>query len=165
MHEMVQEYLNNTNAKRLKDRNDILIEEGLFTKAYGPESMQYASDTFPFFEQTPDGRLRFYQKIAVPVTDEEFEQILQAKKELKNKPDNSQKRVETVAIVLYIIAAILFVIGFFAGISSGTDAGKSSSDFNWGLAAIVWGSSFVSGMFFVALGKIIDLLSSINSKT
>lgn len=166
MHEKVKEYLDRKETEKLLERNEFLIKEGLFTKIYGPEGQTYATDKYPYYEIMPDGKILFYNKVVVPVTDEEYEQILKAKNATKKSADSKKESSDTVATVLYFVAFFLFIIGFIVGCSAGATnpASPKNDEFNLLLALIWWCGGFISGMFFIALGRIIVLLNKINNK-
>lgn len=72
---------------------------------------------------------------------------------------------------LYFIGSLLFIIGFIAGIKlgevevvKGVYTTYTVKEFSFGVAIIYWASAFISGMLFIAFGKIIDLLTDIKNK-
>jgi hypothetical protein len=85
---------------------------------------------------------------------------------------DSETKVST---VLYVTSAIIFLIGLILGIILGNQyqviqvnpadvTGLSSTgQFNVALMFCIWIVSFISGMFFIALGKIVSLLQKIKN--
>jgi ABC-type dipeptide/oligopeptide/nickel transport system permease component len=78
-------------------------------------------------------------------------------------------KTNKIAIWMYVTASIIFVSGFIIGIVMGNtyqvyDEYQIDKVFNAALLFYVWIPSFVSGMLFIGLGKIIDLLDDIKFK-
>lgn len=68
---------------------------------------------------------------------------------------------------LKVIGYAIMVCGFFAGIALGkveTGYYYSRMEFSLALAMVYWISGFVSGMVFIGMGKIIELLTIIANK-
>jgi hypothetical protein len=71
----------------------------------------------------------------------------------------------TVAKIIFIIGCIQFVIGFIAGLAVGGQSvqdpyygDESETVMNWSIVFAYWGASFVTGMLFIALAEIIEIL-------
>jgi len=69
-----------------------------------------------------------------------------------------------VSRILKVIAIVIFVIGFFSGFLLGAQfpttniTGRVEGVFNYGLLLLTWAFALITGMFFVALSEIINLL-------
>lgn len=78
MNEKIEQYINKRRAEieeqQKKERNEFLIEIGLYDVEYA-DSDEY-SDEYPDTVRDPEtGRKRFCKKIALEVTDEEYEEL------------------------------------------------------------------------------------------
>jgi len=167
MHQLVQEYLNKKSNEKselaLKKRNDLLLELGLFEKEYSDKN-EYSTE-FPESEWDNQANTsKYYRKVPVQVSDEEYSEILKYQKQ-EAKPLNA------ISTVFTVLAWIVFFGGFIAGIVFGnvevTKGYKSTyteTEFSFALALTYWAISFVSGMFFLGLAEIIQLLTDIKNK-
>lgn len=167
MNEKVQEYLAQQRAyeeeKKNLEKEQTLISLGLYEKVYSDNDSY--TDEFPMSEyDQATNSSRFYRYGAVPVTDEEYAEILKYK-ELHEKEiaDNSDKK-NPVASIFTGIGCAIFVIGFFLGIFLGQGVHSYHSDFSFTVALIYWGISFISGMLMIGIAEIIKLLNDIKNK-
>jgi len=80
----------------------------------------------------------------------------------------------TIAYVLRIIAALVFLAAFIGGIVSGYQSSRIEfefigtvhrGNFNTGLMIAVWIGGFLSGLFFMAIAEIIQKLHEINENS
>ncbi|MGN0173372.1 MAG: hypothetical protein ACI39F_02930, partial [Acutalibacteraceae bacterium] len=74
MHEKVQEYLAMKNAEKNKNREEFLLKEEICEKEYSPdnkESYEYSNREW----SEKDNRYKYYKKIPIEITDEEYEMI------------------------------------------------------------------------------------------
>lgn len=147
MNPMLSDYLRNKkfHSKELSDakKTQILLQEGLYTKEY---SNEYSSE-YSF----SDGDGQYYKRIPIEVTDEEFQEILKYV-ETPNEHDNNK-----FGTAMKVVAILIFIAGFILGIV----LGNQEFGFNFGITAIYWGSFFASGMFFLGISEIIELLNDI----
>lgn len=154
-----QEY---DSSKEVGDTVEI-SHEGMITKVIIDGKYQihgYSDDEYPEVEYINDMNV-CYRKKAIEVTDEEYEALRKVLKVgARNLSEDKSPDRSSVATIFYVIAAIIFILGFFAGIG----IGNSSKHFEFLFAVIAWASAFVSGMIFVGFGKIIELLNKIYNK-
>ena len=164
MHPLVQDYLskkvNEKNELALKKKNELLLELNLFEKEYSDKN-KYSSD-YPFSEyDNQTGTSKYYKKIPIQVSDDEYSEILKYQKQ-ETKPTN------TISTVFEVLAWIVFIGGFIAGIALGNVEVEgyysSHSEFSFAIALTYWAVSFVSGMFFLGFAEIIQLLTDIKNK-
>ncbi len=71
-----------------------------------------------------------------------------------------EKKSNPVASLLKIIAALIFIGGFIAGIAMGS----AEREFSLQIAATYWGAFLVSGSMFLGFAEIIALLQDIKDK-
>lgn len=167
MNEKVQEYLaqqrDYEEQKKNYEKEQTLISLGLYEKVYS--NYNGYTDEFPMSEYDPvTNGSRFYRYGAVPVTDEEYAEILKYRelheKEIADKADKKNP----VASIFTGFGCAIFVIGFFLGIFLGQGIHSYHSDFSFTVALIYWGISFISGMFMIGFAEIIKLLNDIKYK-
>ena len=77
-------------------------------------------------------------------------------RQIEKIQDNFQSQTR-VGLILYVIAAAVFVAGLVCGIIEG-------STHHYLFMMYYWVGAFVAGMVFIALGKIIHLLEAIYNK-
>ena len=168
MHEKLKNFLETKKANEKKKSDEqkqkTLIELGLYDKIYSPDNK--SSSEFPLSEwDYNNSTTKFYKKVPIDVTDEEYEEI---KKYSTNKTLSENNSIAT---FLNVIACILFVGGFFAGFLFGTievEKGYyytyTDTEFSITIAFICWFISFISGTVFLGFSEIIKLLNDIKRK-
>lgn len=158
MNERLQAYLEKktaeNRAKFESDRDARLIAAGLFEKRFSPTNK--ADDPeYPFsMWNKEEQRMMFYKKVAVVLTDEEYEEFLKVTPEapaaVKEESGNGvATALKTIAVIIYIVCGIAGLIGFI-------------DSFVTGLVMLITG--FVSGTMFLGFGEIIKLLQQIKDK-
>lgn len=169
MHDKIKEFLD---AKKAEERRKFeeskqktLIELGLFEKEYAPELGEYNPIEYNEWDATT---CKWYKKTGyISVTDEEYEEI----KKYSKKDETSLSN--PVAIALTVIAWIIFIGGFIAGIAFGTvevtrgvyyTYTYTDTEFSFKIALIYWCASFISGTMFLSFAEIIKLLDAIKRK-
>lgn len=165
MNEKVQEYLDQQRAyeeqKKNIEKEQTLISLGLYEKVYS--NYNGYTDEFPMSEYDPvTNGSRFYRYGAVPVTDEEYAEILKYKELHEKEIADNADRKNTVATILTGIGYGIFVIGLLIGVLMGSNAGYAT--FSFSVAVVYWGISFISGMLMIGIAEIIKLLNDIKYK-
>lgn len=78
------------------------------------------------------------------------------------------KEKNIIATIIKVIAFIVYIGGFFAGLTFGyqtnTFNSYSSHDFSFTVALTYWAISFISGTFILGFSEIINLLNDIKNK-
>ncbi len=168
MNEKLKEFLDakkDAEEKKYEEtKNETLLELGLFERVY-TEKEEY-SDDFPYFEyDSENSKNRWYKKEAIAISDEEYEEVKKYIKKEKMPEKNS------IAIALTVIAWIVFIGGFIAGIVLGTvevEKGYyytyTDTEFSFAVAFVYWCVSFISGTMFLGFAEIITLLHDIKKK-
>ena len=151
--------------KKEAKKQQALLDLGLYEKVYSP--LPAYSEEYPFYEWDEAGQTgRYYKKAVVPVTDEEYAEILRY---TTDAPENGR---HPIAMTLKAIAIVVFIVGFIAGICYAFSfdvvgsyySNRADMDFNFGVAFSYWGTTFIVGMLFLALSSIIQLLQDIKNK-
>lgn len=146
-----------------KTKQDTLIDLGLFEKVYSPNNAY--SDEYCFSEMDSDNQTsKYYKKVAIEITDEEYQEVKKYAK-VKEPIENP------IAMALTIIAWVIFIGGFFAGIILGIEEVEkgyyytyTETEFSFAVALTYWGISLVSGTMFLGFAEIIKLLEAIKRK-
>lgn len=163
MNEIVEKYLerkldekNDNEVKlsemELKKREDFLIKEGLFEKIYS-DSTEY-DDEYPEIEYLKSGDFRYYKRVMIDLTEEEWEAVLAAYNETKDKAAVSAKESKAVTVMkiaTYIIGTIGAIFSF-----SMLDAPK--------LAIQYLAVSCAATVLLYGICEIVRLLEEINKK-
>lgn len=170
MNKLVAEYLSEKevaeHAEELKKKNELLLNLGLYEKIYTKDTVSSAE--FPYGDWDEEaGAYRYYKKVPVEVTDEEYAKILHYQRE---KPETGS--TNGVAFVFRVMAWITFIVGFIAGLVLGAQerivldyySVNTSTEFSFATAFACWGVFFVSGMFLLGFSEIIRLLNDMNDK-
>lgn len=168
MHAKVQVFLDSkkeTEAEKYeKTKNETLLELGLYEKVYS--DFDHYSNSYPYVDWDDINKKdRYYKKVPIAVTDEEYKEIQKYTKKEETVDDNP------VANVLTVIAWLIFLVGFLAGIILGTQEVPSGSyyrdtelEFSFAVAFVYWGVAFISGTMFLGFAEIIKLLQAIKKK-
>ncbi len=150
MHQLVQDYLNKkeneSKARQLKEKNDLLIKLGLYEKEYSANnrySYMYTErewdrelGTYRYFRKVPvevsdseyeeilkyqnqdtDSADRYFKKVPVEVSDSKYKEIPKYQKQDTDSADDSY--TNTISTALKVIAWIVFIGGFICGIVLG----------------------------------------------
>lgn len=164
---MVQEFIDKKKAEiennKNKEKRKLLMDLGICEKEYSQSSAW--SEEYPDYEydqETKEGR--YFKKIPINVTDEEYEEILKYCKQSDNTtPVNKENKV---AKVLTGIAYAIFIIGAILGFAMGytKNIPEDTYYFSFAVAVAWWGVSFIGGMFMLGFAEIIKLLNAIKNK-
>ncbi len=163
MNEKLQNFFseqeNSHTLEKQKQRNEHLIDLGLYEKVYSGK--RECSEEYPFIDQEGNS----YKKVGIPVTDDEYRRICEY------APQKSAKstRADILSKALNIFAVLLIVVCFFMGLALGTqeiDMGSYFSEtvFSFAAALPYWMGGIISGVLFLALAEIIRLLGRIAEK-
>ena len=188
MNKLVEDYLNKKAKEAAeseqKKKDALLLKLGLYEIEYSPDN-RYSTE-YPESElDYGKGTTRYYKKVPVPISDEEYSELLKYQKEtdVENNPytevdENSytvsihvEEQNNTVSIVFKVMAWLIFIGGFIAGIVFGqTEVSKyysgigyysSHTEFSFAAALPYWAICFVSGMIHLGFAEIIQLLDDI----
>ena len=165
MGQQAQEIINNiklqNRAEYEKRKNEFLISNGYCYEERSPRPE--ASNDYPFSGYDSNtGNYYYYKHVAVDCTDEEYEEML-------NLTEKSSPRENVVAKAMFVIAIVVFAVGFVAGIASGMTAPFNGTVDYEELAImcnifVAWFDAFVAGSIFLGLSEIIKLLHNKNNK-
>ncbi len=136
-----------------KARNQVLVNRGIINKKYYSEN-EISKEKRQKLEYD-DKEKKYFEIIPCEVTDEEFEKIL--KLPLIEKESK-------LAFILPALGYLIFLFGLIVGIYYSNQTISFLSTFNWGIAISIWFGTFLLGMIFISLGKIIELLNDIKFK-
>lgn len=139
MHEKVKEYLDQKQKEAQREREQELIALGLFEREYRPEGESNA--VYPEYDSETQ---KYYRKVPVLVTDEEYEQI----RMFSRKSGVNRNKVATALSVLAILTGVSGVIG---GLIRGTLL----------LSGL---SAAISGTILLGYAEIIKLLGNLNNR-
>ena len=152
--EYIDKKLEGVNKKKKEERNKFLIREGLYEKVY-PEKNEYTSE-FSYTETDPNTQeTKYYNKVAIDVTDEEFEEI---KRALESAEGEIPRDENAIADFIKAIGVLLYIAGVIAGFAIGSE----TESFVMGLLYFV--VAFISGTSFLGFSEIINLLNDIKNK-
>ena len=148
MHEKVAAYLEERRKKAAEqeaaDREKRLIKLGLWEAEYAPED-QADSPAYP--EKDEEGRR--YQKVPIPVSEEEWAEIVRLD---RDGVIPSAQRKNRVAWVLWIAAMVLFIGGGIVGLLLAMSYGVIQA------AVSIWLPGAMYGFVLLALSEIIRLM-------
>ncbi len=164
---MVQEFIDKKKAEiennKNKEKRKLLMDLGICEKEYSQSSAW--SEEYPDYEYDQETREgRYFKKIPINVTDEEYEEILKYCKQSDNTtPVNKENKV---AKVLTGIAYAIFIIGAILGFAMGytKNIPEDTYYFSFAVAVAWWCVSFIGGMFMLGFAEIIKLLNAIKNK-
>ena len=169
MNEKVEGYLRFKKQEELekyeKEKRETLINLGLYEKVYSPKNA-YSNGEYCFSEwDSVNSTNRYYKKVPIEITDEEYNEI----KAYYHKEDVAENN--SIATALTVIALVVFISGFIAGIAlgnvevvKGTYYKYTDTEFSFAIAFTYWCVSFISGTMLLAFAEIIKLLDAIKKK-
>ncbi len=171
MHQLVEKFLADKKAeyanKKAEFRKETLLDLGLYEKEYSPDNT-FSSD-YPYSEwDNESASSKYFNKIPVEVTDEEYAEITKYSSNAYKEYANANNPVATVLIA---IACIIYLGGFIAGIALGTvEVTKgyyytyTDTEFSFAIALTYWFVTLVSGTVLLGFAEIIKLLETIKRK-
>lgn len=127
-----------------------MIDLNLYKKVYSPDDV-YSSEYSCFEWGSEKSKNKYYKKVPVKVTDEEYEEI---KKYSGTKEVG--KKSNFVANLLKFIAWIFYVFGFLSVFFIEVDG--------FGIILVYWFVYFAGGTMYLAFAEIIKLLMDIKNK-
>lgn len=173
MHELVEKYLDKMEKQKaaeeiemskqkaeaeIRERNKLFLKLGLYEKEYN-EKNEYSIE-YPIREyNSKTDTYRYYKRVPIEVTDEEYAEILKYQKKEPEKVEVKMDEKNTTASAFGVLAVITFVVGFIVGIILFFNENLS---FLSGLSC--WCGAFISGMFFVGISDALQLLTDIKNK-
>lgn len=161
MDERVKEYLEKKQAEcwaeEEKRRADLLIQEGLYTERELSERPEEYTGVLETEVVTSGAGSKYINKVPLPVTKEEWEQIKKYAEKNEAKPEKS-----SVASLLKILAIVVYVSGFLLGFARGKDL---YGDFSFIMVLTYWILGLFSGTMLLGFSEVVRLLHEINQKT
>ena len=160
MHEKLKEYLENAEKKEKELLQRELTDAGIFEREY-TDKTEY-SEEYPEIEWDPQKeQRRYYKIIPIELTREEVTEFKKAYRSSTASPTNP------IAKTLTVIAWIIYVGGFLAGLSlSNVETGTyyTRHEFSVSIALTYWFATLVCGTLFLGFAEIIKLLNDIKNK-
>lgn len=168
MNEKVRAFLETKKSeekiKLEEEKREKLVALGLCDKVYSPNNTY--NEEYPLSEwDEGSSKYKYFKVIPVEITDEEYEEV----KKYTSTSDNSKANV--IATILMVIAWLIFIGGFFAGITLGnvevmTDSSYAETDtvFSFAIAISYWAVSLIGGTVLLGFSEIIKLLDAIKKK-
>ena len=166
MGQKAQDIINNLKAQKKAEyenrKNEKLIELNMYEEVRSSNDAWDNEYPFSGFDQT-EQKYYYYKKVAIEMSDEEFEEILSLSNE---NPSYDNQNKNGVSITLLVIGVLIYCAGFIAGIVMGAPESSyySSDEFNFTTMFTAWTSAFISGTIFIAFSEIIKLLHQIKTK-
>lgn len=168
MNEIVQQFLADQKERERKkyeeEKKITLFELGLYKKVYSPDNKHDWEYSITEWDPNTSTR-RYYKKVPLEITDEEYQEVC------KYTQRKEVKKINAVAKALEVIAWVLFIGGFIAGIALGrveVERGYyytyTETEFSFAAALIYWSVSLISGTVFLGFAEIIKLLDAIKKK-
>lgn len=168
MHQLLSDYIikKEKEQKALldKEKEKLLLSEGLFEKVYSDKD--YYDPEYPESEWDNENQsAKYFKKVPIEITDSEYEILKNFSKSEEKKENNA------VALALKVIAWIIMIGGFIAGIVLGNvEVTKgyyytyTDTEFSFTIALTYWAVSLISGIFILGFSEIIKLLNAIKNK-
>lgn len=162
MHPLVKDFLTKKEAeetagtameKAIK-KSQTLLKLGLYEKEYTDRNE--CSVDYPYADYDETGAVKYYRKVPVEVSDEEYEELLKYQKSTSSDKAGSN----FVAAVFKFSSVLIFIVGFVTGLLYGN---VDYGEFSFAVAFMYWSAGFISGMTFLGFGEIIQLLTDIKN--
>ena len=153
MNERVKSYLNEQELELQKQRSKYLMEElDFYDKEY--TDSKESTPQYPYKEtDTKTNEVRYFKKVPISVTEEEYEKIIEA----TTKTKKVRKSENKIALALKMIGALIYTSGGIVGIS--ILGAEQVAEGLYALAkAAIWGTAFLG------FAEVIKLLEDIKRK-
>ncbi len=165
MNEIIKNFIDTKiseeNAKHEAEKSTTLSNLGLYEKVYSPDN-KYSAE-YPVSELDSNNTFKYYKNKPIEISDEDYE-------ELKKHLDKGEhKKHKTMALIFTVIAWIVFVGGFVAGISFANIVIDpydvvNGTYFSFSIAFTYWSVSLISGTIILGFAEIIKILDDIKKK-
>ena len=162
MNEKLEEYIEKSKEEEQKNRNRLLISEGLYYDVRLSEN-ENPTESSIYGLDPKDNKYHYFTRHAEELTESEYEEFLKAyKNNAKNKQYTSiSGGIPGLAMCFYIVGFLVILAGLIVGIQLGNTGIR---DFNWIPAVISWSAGLISSLFLFGFGKVISLLDEIKNK-
>lgn len=167
MHQKLQAYLEEMRAEKRQEyeqeKQDTLLKLELYEKVYSPNDEYSTRFHLEEYDENSE-KIKYYYEKAIPVTDEEYEELKACLDIDENKSTNS------IAKAIYVIAIIWYVCGFIAGFILAIETKETGyryeteTTFNFALALAYWCTVGITGTMLLGFSEIINLLHKIKKK-
>lgn len=165
MNSKLEEFFSKAKSAQKQNRDNHLIELGLTEKVYSPDGSYSAEYHLKDYNDSSENRDKYYKTAPIRVTEEEYEQILEAEKSSNQSSNN------VVAKALTVIAVLTYIGGFISGwvlankeVLVGTYYTYASTEFVFSIAITWWIAALISGTMMLGFAEIIKLLDIISKK-
>lgn len=174
MNEMLKRYLTEKEQERRKniqkEKQKLLIREGLYNEILvGSGELESSDKNVDSRWNFTTQQYEYYKIVPIEITDEEYEELKKVCTPVKTGVTTSGENI--IATVLIVIAWIIYIGGFIAGIgfgtvevTRGTYYTYTDTEFSFAVAFVYWAICFVAGTMFLGFAEIIKLLEVIKSK-
>lgn len=166
MNKKLEQYLSKKEQEKRtvieRKKRDLLLREGLYEVQYFDEwraDSSYDNESGKYFVRVP-----------IEISDEEYQLV----KELSVSSNKGYDKVDCdngIATLLTVIAWIIYIAGFVAGIGfgnvevvRGTYITYTDTEFSFQIAFTYWATCFITGTMFLGFAEIIKLLEEIKRK-
>ena len=143
-------------VSRSGEKVDVIID-----KIESEYSEEFSSSEW----DSDNSTIKYYKEVPIEITDEEYQEV----KKYSKKDDTSE--INPIATALTVIAWVVFIGGFIAGIALGNvEVVKGSyytytdTEFSFAIAFTYWCVALISGTMFLGFAEIIKLLDAIKKK-
>ena len=154
MNESAKKFISKQNKILDAKKAKFLETLRIYDKEYAPSEDEVENEYYLFDEKEK----RHYKNIPAKLTDEEYQQVLQA----HNAVVKTEHEKNGTSITLKVVAYLIWCIGMLAALAVSSD--ENGNSFNAKVLLTYLTISIVSGLIFWALGEIIRLLNEINNK-
>lgn len=159
MHEKLKAYVAKKEEQaahqREIEKRELLSKLDLYDKEYS-DTTQY-SVGFPFSEFDASGHVKYYRKVPIEISDEEYAKLLEYE-------GVTVSAKNTIAEILRILAWGVWIIGLILGFVFGRDPDYWREYHLSALALAYWASSFLFGMLLMGFAEVIQLLTDMKNK-
>lgn len=162
MNEKLEEYIAKSKEDEKKNRNQLLISEGLYYDVRLSEN-ENPTESSVYGIDPKDNEYHYFTRHAEELTEEEYEEFLKAyKNNVKNKRYTSiSGGMPRLTMCFYIVGFIVLLAGAIIGIQFGNSGIR---EFSWIPAVVCWSVTLIGSLFMFGFGKVISLLNEIKNK-
>lgn len=175
MNDKLKEYLETKEQLRKdayeREKKDLLIREGLYDEiSVGRGIVESQEEDVDSKWDYVTQEYEYYKQIPIDITDEEYEELKKVCTPVQ-KADTVDNSENGIATALTVIAWIIYIGGFIAGIAfgnvevvRGTYYTYTDTEFSFAIAFVYWAVCLVAGTMFLGFAEIIKLLEAIKRK-
>ena len=122
----LEEFMKEQDSVIREHREKTLINAGLVERKYSPDNK--ASYEYPHCEYDSNGDKRYYRDVAIKITDEQWQEVLEKNDAIKQM--EMRKLPKIIKATSWIMSIIIWIVGLTSSVTEEHYWGRNTVEFN-----------------------------------